>query len=236
MRKRTSISRFGVVCVTVVSALACLPGCAIPVVPSRVVLEDPANFVRLELDSRVIPEEPDTSHDHPATVAPELMADILRGLSVRDHRLALYVWAFGLAPTELAFSEAEIQLVAAKLSEGLADATPTECVTFYLSYPQTSVKREITSGSLYIKTGYLHFTLSNHREIYGIPAYGMIYDRRYPRLPIAPKDFDVLFALPAAVVPQDASLWETIRGLEHDSVVIDLGKLNPANSVVQALP
>jgi len=213
-----------------------LAACAVPHVPSRVVFEDPTSFVRVELDPRVLPDKPDTSHDHPATVAPELMADILRGLSVRDHRLAVHIWVSGMAPTESAFGEAEIQLLAPKLSEGLAGASPNERVMFYLSYPQTSVKREITSGGLYVKNGRLHFTLSNHRDIYGIPAYGMIYDRRYPALPIVPKDFDVLFAPPAAVVPQDFSLWEVIWGLERDDVVIDLGKLNTAKSVVQALP
>jgi hypothetical protein len=213
-----------------------LLGCAIPQVPSRVVYEDPTSFVRVELDPRVLPEKPDTRHDHPATIAPELIADILRGFSVRDHRLAVHVWVSGQAPVESAFAEAEIQLLAPRLAEGLAGAAPQERVTFYLSYPQTSVKREITSGSLSVKNGHLHFTLSNHRDIYGIPAYGMVYDRRYPALPIVPKDFDVLFEPMAAVVPQSVSLWDTIWGLDRDSVVIDLGRLVPAKSVAQSFP
>ena len=118
----------------------------------------------------------------------------------------------------------------------MASATPKERVTFYLSYPQTSVKREITSGSLYVKDGRLYFTLSNHRDVYGIPAYDMIYDRRYPALPIVPKDFDVLFEPSAAVVPQAFSLWNAMWGLERDGVIIDLNRLPAAQSVVRSLP
>lgn len=208
-----------------------LAGCAVPHVPSRIVYEDPVNFVRLEHDHRVLPDRPETRHAHPAAVSPEDMADVLRGIYVRDRRLAIHVWIAGEAPVEPAFTDAEIEWLAAKLSDALAKATPEERVTYYLSYPQTSIKRQITSGAVYLHDGLLHFTLSNHREIYGIPAYGMIYDRRYPALPVVPKDFDVFFEPAQAIVPKTFSLWDRIWGLEQDDVVIDLGRLRARRSV-----
>jgi len=211
-------------------------GCAVPHVPSRIVYEDPTNFVRLELDHRVLPERPETRHTHPTMIGTDEMAEILTGISVRDHRLRVHVWISGEAPFESAFTEAEIELLAAKLADALAKATPEERVTYYLSYPQTSVKRQITSGGLYVQGSELHFTLSNQREIYGIPAYGMVYDRRYPVLPIAPKDFDVFFDPAHAVVQRIFSLWDVLWGLEKDDVVIDLNKLRPAKSVASSSP
>ena len=213
-----------------------LSGCAVPYVPSRTVYEDPTNFVRVEFDHRVLPERPETKHTHPTMIGTDEMAAILKGVAVRDRRLRAHVWISGEAAFEPAFTEAEIELLAARLADALAKATPEERVTYYLSYPQTSVKRQITSGGLYVQGGELHFTLSNHREIYGIPAYGMVYDRRYPVLPIAPKDFDVFFDPAHAVVPRIFSLWDVIWGLEKDDVVIDLNKLHPAKSVASFLP
>jgi len=206
-------------------------GCAVPHVPSRIVYEDPTNFVRLEADHRVLPDRPETRHTHPAVVGADEMTAILKGLQVRDHRLKLHVWISGEAVFEPAFTEAEIELLATKLADALEKARPDERVTYYLSYPQTSVKRQITSGGLYLKDSELHFTVSNHREIYGIPAYGMVYDRRYPVLPISPKDFDVFFDPAHAVVPKTRSVWDVIWGLEMDDVAIDLNKLHPAKSV-----
>jgi len=213
-----------------------LAGCAVPQVPSRIVYEDPTNFVRVELDHRVLPERPETKHTHPAMIGTDEMTAILKGLSVRDRRLRVHVWIAGEADFEQAFTESEIELLAAKLADALAKATPEERVTYYLSYPQTSVKRLITSGGLYMQGNELHFTLSNHREVYGIPAYGMVYDRRYPVLPIAPKDFEVFFDPGHAVVPRIFSLWDVIWGLEKDDVVIDLNKLRPAKSVATSAP
>lgn len=215
---------------------AFLAGCAVPHVPSRIVYEDPANFVRVELDHRVLPERPETAHSHPAMVGTDEMATILKGMHVKDRRLRVHIWIAGEAPAEPAFTETEIELLASKLSDALSKARPEELVTYYLSTPQTSVKRQITSGGLYVQGGEMHFTLSNNREIYGIPTYGMVYDRRYPVLPVSPKDFEVLFEPEHAVVRQPFSLWNVIWGLEKDDIVIDLGKLHSPNSVAVSTP
>lgn len=213
-----------------------LASCAVPLVPSRIVYEDPTTFVRAEADDRVLPDQPETSHTHPATIGADEMAVILKGIHVREHRLNVLVWLSGEAEHEPAFTDEEIELLASKLSDALAKATPQERVTYYLSYPQTSVKRQITSGGLYVQHRELHFTLSNHRDIYGIPAYGMVYDRRYPVLPIVPKGFDVLFEPVTALVPKRFSLWDAVWGLEQDDVVIDLNKLYSPKSVASAYP
>jgi hypothetical protein len=184
----------------------------------------------------VLAERPETKHTHPTMIGVDDMTAVLKGMSVRDRRLKVHVWISGEAAFEPAFTETEIELLAAKLADALAKATPDERVTYYLSYPQTSVKRQITSGGLYAQGGELHFTLSNHREVYGIPAYGMVYDRRYPVLPIAPKDFEVFFNPMHAVLPKRFSLWDAIWGLEKDDVVIDLNKLHPAKSVAASGP
>lgn len=207
-----------------------LLGCEVPQLVTRVVYEDPTNFVRLEPDPASLPEAPETVHSHPARIAVDQMARLLRGFWVREHKNFIQVRWSGLGTQEPAFTDEEIEMLAPKLAEALAQAGPTERVTFYLSRPQTSIKREITSGGLYVKDGRVHFVLSNFRIIYGIPAYGMVYDRRYPLMPTAPKGFDVLFTPAQALVPLETGLWNRLWGREKDEVVIDLAKLREGNA------
>lgn len=211
--------------ISVASALCVLGGCEIVGIQTRVVYEDPVNFVRLEPDPHVFEELPATQHRHPFTLDPERMIDALKGLSVREHRNTLQRLISGEAPREPVFREEEIRFLSSKLTEALAQAHPNERVTFYLSKPQTSIKREITSGGLYVHDHALHFILGNHRITYGIPAYGMVYDRRHPTMPISPKGFDLFFDPPGAVIKQKSGLISRLLGKEKDELVIDLGKL-----------
>ena len=110
-------------------------------------------------------------------------------------------------------------------------ARENERVTYYLSQPQTSVKRIITSGGLYVRGTELHFILGNWQTVYGIPAYGMIYDRRYPMNPIVSKGFDLFFDLDQAMVIQSTSIWDWLLANSKDELVIDLARVFPGQPV-----
>ena len=200
-------------------------GCALPHVPSRVIYEDPTNFVRLEADPQVRPEQPETRHSHPVAISAQVMDGILRGLSVQAHRAAIQKLFAGEAPRQPAFRDDEITILTPQLVEALARASPEERVTFYLSHPRTSIKREITSGGLYVREDRLHFILGNHQIVYSIPAYGMVYDRRYPTMPTAPKGFDLHFDPEEVVEEQEVTIWTRLMGREKDEIVINLEKL-----------
>lgn len=212
-----------------------LVGCAIPQVPYRAVYEDPVNYVRLEQDDAVLPEWPPSAHAHPKAISVDEMTRLLRGFMVQEHRIWLQRWIQGEAPFEAAFREQDIRLLAPQLAEAFAEAKPNERVTFYLSEPQTSVKRTITTGGLYMRDTELHFILGNWQIVYGIPTYGMIYDRRYPMRPTAAKGFDLFFQPHQAVVKQSTSLWDTLLANTKDELVIDLNKIG-ANDIAGAVP
>ena len=206
-------------------AVAACAGCAVPHPLSRTIYEDPANFVRVENDPFVFPELPHSLHSHPVKLTPDQMIKILRGFKVREHRVRLHILIAGEAEKEPVFREDEIQLLAPRLTEALARVEPTERITFYLSRPQTSIKREITTGGLYVRDGSLHFILGNYRFNYGIPAYGMVYDRRYPTRPIAAKSFDLFFEPGDVILTQKYDFWDRVLGRVKDEMVIDLQRL-----------
>ena len=221
-----------VVSMALTSALA---GCAIPQVPSRVVYEDPVNYVRLELDSAVLEEWPVSHHTHPTILPPEKLRSVLSGLKIREHRTAVQKWIQGEAPLVQAFTDEELALLSLRISEALADAKPNERVTFYMSQPQTFARRIITTGGLYIHGTELHLILGNWRIIYGIPAYGMIYDQRYPMRPTAAKGFDLLFDPANAVIPTESSVLDEILANSKDELIIDLSKLDSSETTVSQL-
>jgi len=204
---------------------ALLAGCAIPLVPYRAVYEDPVNYVRLEMDDAVLPEWPPSAHAHPKVMGAEEISRILSGISVKEHRVWLQQWLQGEAPLMPAFRSEELALLSRQIAEAFAVAKPGERVTFYLSQPQTSVKRIITTGGLYVHGTELHFILGNWQIVYGIPTYGMIYDRRYPMRPTAAKGFDLFFEPSEATIAQQHSLWDTLLANTTDELVIDLTKI-----------
>jgi hypothetical protein len=205
-------------------AVFVLSGCAIPMVPYRAVYEDPVNYVRLEVDDAVLPEWPPSAHAHPKAMRAEDVARIFGGISVKEHRIWLQKWLQGEAPLTPAFRPEELALLSQQIAEAFALARPDERVTFYLSQPQTSVKRVITTGGLYIHGSELHFILGNWQVVYGIPTYGMIYDRRYPMRPTAAKGFSLFFDPGEATISQRYSLWDTLLANTDDELVIDLTK------------
>lgn len=215
--------------------LAVVAGCAVPHVPSRIIYEDPVNFVRLEEDSEVLAEWPPTHHAHPFLIEPDKLRTILSGLMVQEHWIALKRWFRGESPLVPAFTDEELTLLSVRLSEALAEARYNERVTFYLSEPQTFARRIITTGGLYIQGTRLHMLLGNWRIIYGIPAYGMIYDRRYPMRPTAAKGFDLRFQPVEAVVPTKSSMLDHVLANARDELVIDLSKLEPVESSLSML-
>ena len=203
-----------------------LAACAIPHVPSRTVYEDPVNYVRLELDPEVLPEWTQGHHSHPAVMGTETLRAILSGLMVQEHRITPQRWIEGEAPLIPAFTDEELELLTVQVAEALAQAAYNERVTFYLSRPETSRRRIITSGGLYVHGTELHVVLGNWQIVYGIPAYGMIYDRRYPMRPTAAKGFNLLFHPPDAVIPQKSSLLDDLFANSKDELVVDLNKIH----------
>jgi hypothetical protein len=213
-----------------------LVGCAIPQVPYRTVYEDPVNYVRLEVDDSVLPEWPPSAHTHPKAIGTEEVARLLSGISVQEHRIWLQKWLQGEAPLVPAFRTEELALLSLQIAEAFAQARPNERVTFYLSQPQTSVKRIITSGGIYLRGTELHFILGNWQTLYGIPTYGLIYDRRYPMRPTAAKGFDLFFDPGQAIITQRSSLWDTLLANTDDELVIDLTKVDSGPIASLAIP
>jgi len=142
--------------------LTTLTGCIPGQFPTLTIYETPQAFVRLEVDPTV---KHGAGHSHPADLPPERIAAVLRGIMIREPltRLPLYD-DLSIPRRHRAFDEDSVMFWAPLLSIALRKATPEEVVTFYQSRQLSGVKREVTSGGIYLDGEDLHFLLSNYRS------------------------------------------------------------------------
>ena len=93
------------------------------------------------------------------------MATVLRGIMIQEPltRLPFYD-DLSIPRRHRAFSEEAVAFWAPLLRLGLNKATPEEVVTFYQSKQLAFMKREVTSGGLFLDGEKLHVVLSNYRS------------------------------------------------------------------------
>lgn len=120
---------------------------------------------------------------HPITLAPETLARVLRGVMVRDERVALSSLLNDQPRTTRVFSEEDIAFLAPLLSTALSRSAPDQQVGFRIvahgspSYstragagvgssepPLALSPREVTAGTLFAHGLSLHLTLTQYRH------------------------------------------------------------------------
>ena len=214
-----------------------MTGCALRPAPI-VIYEDRLDSIWLKFDP-----EAGTGHDHPASLTPEQMALVLRGVRVKHRDI---VGGFGLFADQQgapAFSASETTRVAPYLSQALKKASPKDMVTFYLTTVDPTLGKLVTSGGLFLRDGRLYFILANARTSPSSVQYENTYEidtRDEPLLPIARFKFTVGFTPDSARIP-NAQLRGT-RGYERyidesKLLVIDLKQLvEPGKSSTSPVP
>jgi hypothetical protein len=142
--------------------LLILGGCASGPIPTLTIYETPQSFVRLETDPSL---NQGTGHSHPAQISTERIAAVLRGIVVQEPltRLPFYD-DLSVPRRHPAFNESAIEFWSPLLHLALGKATPDEVVTFYQSQPLSGMRREVTSGGIFLNGEELHIVLSNYRS------------------------------------------------------------------------
>ncbi len=184
-------------------------GCTPAAFTTLTIYDSPQAFVRLETN-RAVTEG--SSLAHPATLSADRLAVILQGVIVEEPltRMPLYD-DLSVPRRHRVFSQDEVELFAPLLSLALARATPEEVVTFYRTQRLSAVRREVTSGGLYVQGEDLHFLLSNNRsDTHYVADLGMADtpdDRLTPLRAIAPQKGTLHFE------PAEAHRTDGPRGL-----------------------
>jgi len=169
--------------------LPALCACAPTEFSTLTLYESPHSFVRLEANHDLGKAE---RYSHPASVPVDRMTAVLRGIIVEAALTRMPVYDDLSVPRRHpAFTEEQVAFWAPLLSVALSKATAEEVVTFYQTRQISGVRREVTSGGLFIEGEELHFILTNVQAkthtIADVGTPDTMDDRLTPLRPIAPQ-------------------------------------------------
>lgn len=171
--------------------LAALTGCAMSAATGRVLYQQGRSVIRIEADPDVGGMMGGKPNTHPAGLESIQLAKLLQGIGVRPEQGFLSKALSLATPAEPVFSEGELALVTPILAQGLAEAGPSERVSFILASTQPGRRSTVLSGYLLVRDPYLKFVLNDH------PTIGW----QDPEDPSSPKLFDLDFLREGFLLP-----------------------------------
>jgi hypothetical protein len=206
-----------------VSGILGFNSCASTPPPTRIVVEEPTRFVRLEVTNRASQHH----HSHPITIRKEEVRNILKAFSVKPRSNFTQGNKFGymnvpqLLDPSPAFSSLQLKFLAEHLSDGLQQATPLEEVVFYLEEPQSQDTFLLTSGGAFFQDGHLHVLLANFR----LPTIGqeeVLKARANPLLVLSAPGYDVIPG--AKGTTQTSPAWKAFLMEMPQEVIVRVDK------------
>jgi hypothetical protein len=165
--------------------------------------------------------DPSASYHHPVTLTPQELNAILEHVQVEYKAGWLQKLITGpLKPLPL-FAPERLRRLVPALSRAFQQATPHDRIVFYVAERRSDVRREVTSGSLFVTDGLLHVVLNNHLSgvdvVPGVPA----YDRGNPEIAVAPQRFILAYDRPEFAVNATPTMAEALFETAPPSLSVD---------------
>jgi hypothetical protein len=193
--------------ILIVSGLLTQQACTSTPPPSRILVEEPTRFVRLEVTTRASKRP----NGHPWVIQEEELAKILGTFTVNPRANLSRGDKFGymavpqLGQSSLAFTQPQRRFLAEYLSDALQQATPLEEALFYMEEPQPQDITLLTSGGVFFHDGQLHILVANFR----LPSIGQaepLKVKANPLTVLAPPEYQLVPGAQGTV--RDYSTWE----------------------------
>jgi hypothetical protein len=163
-------------------------GCARIPYTTTVVHED--QQVAVMLQREVTP----AGYTHPVPIAPQQVAAILRGFSLREQQRLPLRWFAEEAPPKKIFREDELQVLAPQLADALQKVGPEERVYFELFAPgmNPQYRRDVTGGWVAVHDRFFHLTMDYFHAQQPVRKSDP-YDYNYPTPWTPPKSYLLYF-------------------------------------------
>jgi hypothetical protein len=143
-------------------------------------------------------------YTHPVQIAPQQVATILRGFSLREEQRLPLRWFAEEAPPKKTFREDELDVLAPQLADALQKAGPGERVYFELFAPgmNPQYRRDVTGGWIAVHNQLLHLTIDYFHVQQPVRTYD-VYDYNYPT-PWTPEQTYLLYFEPGRFYVADS--------------------------------
>ncbi|MFO0773920.1 MAG: hypothetical protein U0172_04550 [Nitrospiraceae bacterium] len=163
-------------------------GCARLPSPTAVVHEDARVVVTLQREVGA------QRYTHPAALADQDLASVLKGYSLREEQRLPLRWYAEETPPNVLFRDDEIELLAPRLAAALARAKPEERVAFALHAPgyNPHAARDVTSGWAAVRGEFFLLRIEHFHTQQPLRSTDP-YDYNYPTPPLPPKTYLLYF-------------------------------------------
>jgi hypothetical protein len=162
--------------------------------------------------------------DHPARLSAPELASILQEVRVefKSHWLQRLVTG-KLEPAPL-FDQAVLARVVPPLVEALEKAGTYDRIVFYVAQRRASDRRDVTSGTLFVKGRSLTIALANHQNRVDVVPGLAAYDRQNPEVAVAPQRFSLVFGRSEFVIAPEHDAGREVLETPLPALTVDYAK------------
>ncbi len=161
------------------------------------------------------------AYDHPQRFTEQQLTAILQNVQVQYTSGWLGNLLAGRQKPMTLFDSQWVSRVVPALVRAFEKATPHDRIVFYIAERRSEVRREVTSGSLFLTGRLMHLVVANYRNgvdvVPGIPE----SDRSRPETAVSPQQFSVMFEQPEFVVHREPGFVQEVFGAVSPGIVVD---------------
>lgn len=128
--------------------------------PPKLISDSALTRVEIRADERA-----NHVHAHPASISPEFLHTLLSGMRIQVKSEQLIGVVTGWTDPVPVFTSTDLTAIVEPLSRALAEAGPSEIVTFYRKIADTSVGLAYTSGGIFVQDDLLYVVVANFRSL-----------------------------------------------------------------------
>ena len=162
--------------------------------------------------------------DHPARLSAQELTSILQEVRVKFKTHWLQKLITGpLEPVPL-FDQAALARVAPALVEALEKAGTHDRIVFYVAQRRASDRRDVTSGTLFVKGRSLTIALANHQNRVDVVPGLAAYDRQAPEVAVAPQRFSLVFGRNEFVIEPERETISEVLGAAPPTLMVDYAR------------
>jgi hypothetical protein len=162
-----------------------------------------------------------SAFDHPVRLSAQELTSILQEVRVEFKTHWLQKLITGPLEAGSLFDEAALARVAPQLSEALAQAGARDRIVFYVAQRRADNRRDVTSGTLFVKGRSLTLALVNYQNRVDVVPGLTAYDRQAPEVAVAPQQFSLVFGQSKFVIEQSGDALDKLLDAAPPTLMVD---------------
>lgn len=162
-----------------------------------------------------------SAYDHPARLSAQELTSILQEVRVEFKTHWLQKLITGPLEAVPLFDEAALARVAPQMAEALVQAGARDRIVFYVAQRRASDRRDVTSGTLFVKGRSLTIALVNYQNRVDVVPGLTAYDRQAPEVAVAPQQFSLVFGQSKFVIEQGGDVLDKLLDAAPPTLMVD---------------